>query len=84
MTDRFLQVTLEHAGSIPFDERVWRAVQKQTPFVTAYPTSTAATALKQLASRADRWDIPRTARGNIEFFVERLLQGPDGKEHLVA
>lgn len=84
VTDRFLQVTLDHAGSIPFDERVWRAVQKQTPFVTAFPTSTAATALKGLAQRADNWDTPRTARGNIEFFVERLLQGPGHKEHLVA
>jgi len=25
VTDRFLQVSLDHAGSIPFDDRVWRA-----------------------------------------------------------
>jgi len=84
VTDRFLRVTMEHAGSIPFDERVWRAVQQQTPFITAFPTSTAAAAIKKLAHRADNWETPREARGNIEFFVERLLQGAASEEHLVA
>lgn len=31
VTDRFLDVSLDHAGSVPFDDRVWRAVQLQTP-----------------------------------------------------
>lgn len=84
VTDRFLDVALDHAGSVPFDDRVWRAVQLQTPFITAFPTSLAATALKKLAHRADKWDTPRTARGNIEFFVERLLETPNSKEHEVA
>ncbi|MEZ5565114.1 MAG: MinD/ParA family protein [Gammaproteobacteria bacterium] len=74
VTERFLQVTLDHAGSIPYDDRVWRAVQLQTPFVTAFPSSLAAAALKKLAHRADNWEGPREARGNIEFFVERLLR----------
>ena len=77
VTERFLQVSLDHAGSVPYDDRVWRAVQLQTPFVTAFPTSLAAAALKQLAHRADNWDAPRAARGNIEFFVERLLKLPN-------
>jgi flagellar biosynthesis protein FlhG len=76
VTEKFLQVSLDHAGSIPYDDRVWRAVQLQTPFVTAFPTSLAAAALKQLAHRADKWEAPRAARGNIEFFVERLLKLP--------
>jgi flagellar biosynthesis protein FlhG len=80
MSERFLQVTLDHAGSVPYDDRVWRAVQLQTPFVTAFPTSLAAAALKKLAHRADNWEGPRAARGNIEFFVERLLH-PDNGAH---
>lgn len=84
VTDRFLQVSLDHAGSVPFDDRVWRAVQLQTPFVTAFPTCLAAAALKQLAHRADKWDAPRTARGNIEFFVDRLLSLPLPTEDAVA
>jgi flagellar biosynthesis protein FlhG len=76
VTERFLQVTLDHAGSVPYDDRVWRAVQLQAPFVTAFPGSLAAAALKQLATRADNWEAPRAARGHIEFFVERLLGSP--------
>ena len=91
VSERFLQVTLDHAGSVPYDDRVWRAVQLQTPFVTAFPTSLAAGALKKLAYRADSWEGPQAARGNIEFFVERLLRSPDrpaggpaGGEHAAA
>ena len=84
VTERFLQVSLDHAGSVPYDDRVWRAVQLQTPFVTAFPSSLAAAALKQLAHRADNWDAPRVARGNIEFFVERLLRQPKQMEGAIA
>ncbi len=84
VTERFLQVSLDHAGSVPYDDRVWRAVQLQAPFVTAFPTSLAAAALKQLAHRADKWDAPRVARGNIEFFVERLLHLPSQPEDALA
>jgi flagellar biosynthesis protein FlhG len=79
VTERFLNVSLDHAGSIPFDDRVWRSVQLQTPVVTAFPNSMAAAALKKLAKRADSWDVPTAARGNIEFFFERLLKS--GNEH---
>jgi flagellar biosynthesis protein FlhG len=87
VTERFLQVTLDHAGSLPYDDRVWRAVQLQAPFVTAFPGSLAAAALKRLATRADNWEAPRAARGHIEFFVERLLGGqrrPAGQEPATA
>ena len=87
VSERFLQVTLDHAGSVPYDDRVWRAVQLQTPFVTAFPSSLASAALKKLAHRADNWEGPRSARGNIEFFVERLLRSgapANGGEHAKA
>ena len=84
VTERFLSVSLEHAGSIPFDDRVWRSVQLQTPVVTGFPNSLAATALKKLAKRADSWEVPTAARGNIEFFVERLLKNGDERETEVA
>lgn len=84
VTERFLQVSLDHAGSVPYDDRVWRAVQLQAPFVTAFPNSLAAAALKQMAHRADKWDAPRAARGNIEFFVERLLNLPNRPEDALA
>ena len=73
VTDRFLNVSLHHTGSIPYDERVGRAVQMQTPFMTAYPASMAALSVRKLAERADGWAVPQQARGSIEFFLERLV-----------
>lgn len=84
VTERFLEVQLEHAGSVPYDARVARSVQLQVPFVTAFPNSMAAGALKNLAQRADNWSMPRLARGGVEFFVERLLGLPCGPEHAAA
>jgi len=84
VTERFLDVTLDHAGSLPYDDRVWRSVQRQVPFVTAYPGSLASQSLKKLAMAADRWQVPTAARGNIEFFVDRLLHDGQFAENAVA
>ena len=84
ITDRFLDVTLSHAGSVPYDDRVWRSVQLQVPYVTAFPGSLAASALKKLAITADKWDVPSVACGNIEFFFDRLLQFSSSEEMVVA
>jgi flagellar biosynthesis protein FlhG len=73
VTDRFLNVSLHHTGSIPFDPRVGRAVQMQTPLMTAFPGSMAALSVRKMAERADGWEVPRQPRGHIEFFLERLV-----------
>lgn len=74
VSDRFLDVTLEFIGAIPYDEYLKKALQKQKPVVDAYPRSKSALAFKTLAKKADNWPIPRTAGGHLEFFVERLIQ----------
>jgi flagellar biosynthesis protein FlhG len=71
--DRFLNVTLEFAGSVPFDDYLRRAVQRQTAVVDAYPASISSIALKNLALKADKWSVPQGARGHLEFFVERMV-----------
>ena len=71
--DRFLNVTFEFAGSVPFDDYLRRAVQRQTAVVEAYPASISSVALKNLASKADKWSVPQGARGHLEFFVERMV-----------
>jgi flagellar biosynthesis protein FlhG len=71
--DRFLNVSLEFAGAVPFDDYLRRAVQRQTAVVEAYPASSSSMALKNLASKADRWAAPQGARGHLEFFVERMV-----------
>jgi flagellar biosynthesis protein FlhG len=71
--DRFLNVTLEFAGSVPFDDYLRRAVQRQAAVVDAYPAAHASVALKNLALKADKWPVPQAARGHLEFFIERMV-----------
>lgn len=75
VTDRFLDVTLQYLGSIPYDESVRKGVQKQRAVLKAFPRSKAALAYKQLATRVDSWPVSSTPRGHLEFFVERLVKG---------
>lgn len=70
--DRFLDIPLQQLGTIPEDPLLRRAVQLQSPVVTAYPSSPAARAFKELARRADNLPEPRGMSGCIEFFLERL------------
>lgn len=75
VTTRFLEVVVEYAGEIPEDSFVRSAVRLQRCVVDAYPSSTAARAYARLAQRTARWQAP-PSRGNIEFFLERLLPRP--------
>ncbi|HET9391474.1 MAG TPA: MinD/ParA family protein [Steroidobacteraceae bacterium] len=74
VTARFLEVVLEFAGEIPEDEYLRRSVREQRPVFEAYPSCPASRAFKKLAARADTWPVPSGPRGNIEFFVERLVR----------
>jgi len=73
VTDRFLDVTLEYLGSVPYDEYLRKAVQKQRAVVNAYPRSKSAIAFSKIAQKACQWPIPESASGQIEFFVERII-----------
>ena len=74
VAERFLDVTLQYVGSIPFDETMRKAIQRQRAVVDAAPRSKAALAFRQLAEKVDKWPLPSSPRGHLEFFVERLLQ----------
>ena len=76
VTARFLDVALEYAGAIPQDEALRRAVRAQRPVLEAFPASPAARAFKKLTACADAWPAPAGPRGNLEFFVERLMRRP--------
>jgi flagellar biosynthesis protein FlhG len=73
---RFLSVELDYVGEIPEDAFLRRSIREQRPVVTAYPSAPASVALKTLAQRADNWPVADGPRGNVEFFVERLIRRP--------
>jgi len=49
------------------------AIREQRSVVNAYPSSAAARAYVRLARQTDKWPAVSGPRGNVEFFVERLL-----------
>ena len=73
VTNRFLDVVLEYAGEIPEDSFVRSAIREQRAVVNAYPSSPAARAFVRLARKAEKWPLAQGPRGNVEFFMERLL-----------
>lgn len=73
VAEKFLDVTLSYMGSVPYDEWLKRAVRRQKPVLEVYPNSPSARAFLDLAGKAERWSLPQGPRGNLEFFVERLV-----------
>ncbi len=73
VSERFLDVTLDYLGCIPYDDCLKKAVQRQKSVVEAFPRSQAATAFKQIAKKTQQWPTPKNIEGHLEFFIERLV-----------
>ena len=74
VTDRYLDVMLNYMGSLPYDDHLRKAVRTQKPVVQAFPRSRITQVFKNLAQKADNWPVPVGASGQLQFFVERLVQ----------
>ena len=74
VTDRYLDVALNFAGAIPYDDYLRKAVQQQNPVIAAYPRSKASLALKNVARQINSWPLKIQAGGYLEFFVERMIR----------
>lgn len=73
VSDKYLEVALDYLGAIPYDDYLKKAVQKQKCVVDVFPRSPASMAFRQIAKKAQKWPIPKTIEGHLEFFIERLI-----------
>ncbi len=73
VSERFLDATLNFLGSVPFDDHLKKAVQKQQAVMMSAPRSPSATAFKQIAQKTRQWPVPNEIEGHLEFFIERLV-----------
>lgn len=78
VAERFLDVTLDYLGTVPFDKELRKAIQKQNAVCESAPSSPSAQSFRKIASVVERWPKPSRAGGYLEFFVERLLQSEVG------
>lgn len=74
VTDRYLDVAISFTGAVPRDENLRKAVRKQQAVTKIYPGSPSSLAFKNLAKKVDGWPMATSAGGQLEFFVERLIQ----------
>ncbi len=80
VTENFLDVVLRHAGDVPNDRYLVKAVQEQRAVVDAYPLSASGAAFTEIAKTIDALPAAKEASGGIEFFFERLLMaGPPSR-----
>jgi flagellar biosynthesis protein FlhG len=80
--ERFLDITMQYAGAIPYDENVRKAIQKQKAVVEFSPHCKASQAYRQIAHKIDEWPVLSSPRGHLEFFVENLLLNASATPHL--
>lgn len=72
--DRFLDISLDFMGIVPFDDDLRRAVKRQRAVVDCFPRSKSATAFTHLAKKIEHWPVMKQPRGHMEFFIERLIE----------
>jgi len=73
VTDKFLDVSLDFLGAVPFDTYLRKSVKNQKAVSLAYPRSPSSQAFKVMAQKINKWPMPKRAGGHLEFFVERLI-----------
>ena len=74
VAERFLHISMDFLGSIPFDPRLAEAVCQQRPLVELYPQSKAAQAFLNLAHDLAAWPLPESPKGGLQFFWQSLLR----------
>jgi flagellar biosynthesis protein FlhG len=79
-TDRFLDVVLDFVGTVPYDEKLRKAVQHQRAVVEAFPHSPSALAFKRIRKQINNWSDNLTESGQLKFFVERLIRSDSSQE----
>jgi len=71
--ERFLSISLDYIGSIPYDKSVERAVRQQRPLIEMFPDSKASQSLINISKRLCN-DTESNVKGTLQFFFGGLLK----------
>lgn len=69
--EKFLNISLDYLGFIPFDPSVQKAVRTQSAFVDSYPDCLASRKILEIASKF--LDPKHKVKGTLQFFIGNLL-----------
>ncbi len=67
--EKFLSISLDYLGYLPFDESVHSAVKAQKAFVDMFPRKTISKRIREIAQKF--LDRPERVKGSLQFFMER-------------
>lgn len=73
VADRFLNVSLDYMGYIPFDPYLRKSVKQQKSVTNAYPSSPSAREFKKIADTIVHWPANIDCSNQSTFFLERLI-----------
>lgn len=71
--DKFLNISIDYVGYIPYDDYVPMSVCRQQAVVELYPRSPAAREFAKLARTVSGWKVPDFPKGTMQFFWRRQL-----------
>ena len=74
VSNRYLDISIDYFGSIPFDRQMTEAIRKQQVIVELYPNSKTARAFATIAERVVTITTQRYPKGSVQFFWKQLLQ----------
>lgn len=75
VSERFLNISIDYLGFIRHDVAFPQAVRQQQALLELYPDSVAAGCFQSLAQRVLELPMTHHPKGNIQFFLRRLLTG---------
>lgn len=71
--EKFLHISLDYLGFLPFDEAVPAAVRAQKPFLDLYPGRGVSRNITEMAKKF--LDPSARVKGSLQFFIGSLLSG---------
>ncbi len=73
VTGKFLNVSLNYLGYIPFDGSIRKAVRAQRPFIDMFPSSDAAMQVCGMAEKI--MESSGKVKGSLQFFLGNMISG---------
>jgi flagellar biosynthesis protein FlhG len=71
---RFLQISVEHFGTVPLDDYLPLAVTQQRAVLDRYPQAPSSRAFLSLTDAVERLAAPDLPKGTVQFFWQQLLR----------
>lgn len=73
VANRYLSISIDYMGCIPFDKRVRESIRRQQPMINLYPTSKTSNAFTSFAKGLLLMPQDLQPKGTLQFFWKRLM-----------